>query len=194
MHVQLGSSPRYTPGGFCADTGTARTCKHQVLHKINAQAGAEDWWTSAGGGPAVTVSAVTVVSRKEEASFWVVWICLNSLLWMALGGIITLTVQSVSNSSVCLYSFPSYSLPPGTTGSLSGKLTQHVFKAVALIIWHLLDTCHFHIWAQSPAYCCFPPALPNTLWLWEGGHLAAPLLLLSSSTFSSFRDCNAESV
>lgn len=95
---------------------------------------------------------------------------------------------------VCLYSFPSYSLPPGTTGSLSGKLTQHVFKAVALIIWHLLDTCHFHTWAQSPACCCFPPALPNTLWLWEGGHLAAPLLLLSSSTSPSFRDCNTGSV
>lgn len=86
---------------------------------------------------------------------------------------------------------------PGITGSLRGKPTRCAFKAVALIIWHLLDTCHFHIWAESPfqaSMFCFPLPLPDKLRLWEGGHLVASLLLLSSSTFPSFRDCNAESV
>lgn len=88
----------------CADR--VRTCRHEVFHKVNAQAGVEDQRTSVRGGPAL--SAVTVSSRREKASFGVVWLCLNPLLRVALAG--TVTASTGWESLDCL---PLPQLPPG---------------------------------------------------------------------------------
>lgn len=74
--------------------------------KVNAQAGVEDQRTSVRAGPAL--SAVTVSSRREKASFGVVWLCLNPLLRVALAG--TVTASTGWESLDCL---PLPQLPPG---------------------------------------------------------------------------------
>lgn len=89
--------------------------------------------------------------QKGKASFWAVWICQNSLLWVPLGGIISDSTEWEQPLCVFAFLLPATAFPRDHW-ILDWELTQRAFKAVALIIWHLLDTCHSHIWAESPAF------------------------------------------